>query len=214
MRTAVLVILAALAVLGGYPSMAGELETVPLPPLKIHGQPAEAHTQGMEIVDGQFYVTARLETARPRQAILARTRPQSAGWDTWEITPRTPAGASGRLDHPGGFQFDGARFWIPISQSVRHGRTIIRVFALARLRPDQIPVADFEFEVADHIGALAVATNQNIVLGASWDTETVYVWDLKGRLKRTLTGTELKNRDLGIVSGPNGHGGVAVQDWK
>src|SRR5262249_42658859 len=68
--------------------------------------------------------------------------------------------------------------------------------------------------VVDHIGALAVATNQSLVLGASWDTETVYVWDLKGRLQRTLTGLELKSRNLGIVSGPGGHPGVAVQDWK
>jgi len=187
---------------------------ISLPPLRINGEAARAHTQGMEIVDGPFYVTARLESARPKRAILARTTPGSDAWDTWDITPPASTDAAAPLDHPGGFQSDGRRFWIPVAQSVRHGRTVIRVFAIDRLKPGQPAVPDFEFPVADHIGALAVTTNQNLLLGANWDTETVYVWDLAGRLQRTINGADLKSRNLGVVSGPNGHAGVAVQDWK
>src|SRR5215471_16917640 len=214
MRTAFLTSLALGTLQAAHPAVAAELETIPLPPLQVHGQTASAHTQGIEIVDGQFYVTARLETAQPKRAILARTTPKSTGWDTWDITPATPPEAAGPLDHPGGFQSDGARLWIPVSESLRHGRTVIRVFALARLTPGQAASSDFDFAVADHIGALAVATNQSTLLGANWDTETVYVWDLKGRLQQTLTGLELKSRGLGILSGAGGHPGVAVQDWK
>jgi hypothetical protein len=214
MRKVFLMVFALGALPDAHPAVPAELEIIPLPPLQIGGQPATAHTQGMEIVEGQFFVTARLETARPKQAILARTVPQSTGWDTWDITPATPVGASGPFDHPGGFQSDGQRLWIPVSESVRKGRTVIRVFELNRLKPSKAATPDFEFAVPDHIGALAVGTNQSVLLGASWDTETVYVWDLKGHLQRTLAGVELKNRNLGIISGPDGHAGVAVQDWK
>ena len=194
---------------------ATELETITLPPLQVRGQSANAHTQGLEIIGDQFYVTARLETVRPKRALLARTTPQSTGWDTWDITPESPSpGAAGPLDHPGGFQFDGERLWIPVSESVRHGRTVIRVFSVQHLKPGQSAKSEFDFRFDDHVGALAVSRNQRIVLGASWDTETVYVWNLKGQLVRTLVGAELKYRNLGMVSGAGGHLGVAVQDWK
>ena len=42
----------------------------------------------------------------------------------------------------------------------------------------------------------------------------VYVWDLKGHLKRTLTDAELEARGLGAVAGPKVRPGVTVQDWK
>ena len=35
------------------------VEVVPLAPLRVEGRPARAHTQGLEVVDGQFLVTAR-----------------------------------------------------------------------------------------------------------------------------------------------------------
>jgi hypothetical protein len=53
-----------------------------------------------------------------------------------------------------------------------------------------------------------------LVFGANWDTETIYIWNSNGRVQRTLKGTDLKTRNLGAVPGPDGHAGVAVQDWK
>lgn len=194
---------------------AAEMEMLSLPAFQINGEAARAHTQGLEMVGDHFYVTARLESARPKRAILARTTAASNAWEVWDVTPAaasTDAGAP--LDHPGGFQSDGQRLWIPVAQSVRHGRTVIRVFTIERLKPGAAAVPDLEFPVADHIGALAVATNHNLLLGANWDTETVYVWDLAGHLQRTINGADLKSRNLGVISGPNGHAGVAVQDWK
>ena len=111
-------------------------------------------------------------------------------------------------------QSDGKRLWIPVAQSVRHGRSIIRVFSLANLVPGRAATSDFEFEVPDHIGAIAVAPGQQRVFGASWDTETVYVWNFQGRLQRTLDGPDLVSRNLGAVRGAGGHAGIAVQDWK
>jgi hypothetical protein len=193
---------------------AAEFETLSLPPLLINGQIARAHTQGLEIVGSHYFVTARLDSAIPKRAILLRTEAHGMRWDVWDLTPTNGPGISASLDHPGGLQSDGKRLWIPVGESVRHGRSLIRVFALERLVPDLAANSSLEFEVADHIGAVAVAPRQQLVLGASWDTETVYVWDLEGHLRRTLSGNELKSRKLGAVSGLKGHAGVTVQDWK
>src|SRR6185436_9099522 len=67
--------------------------------------------------------------------------------------------------------------------------------------------------VNDHIGAVAVNPKDGMILGANWDTETVYVWDRTGSLKRTLSGPDLGARGLGRHSISNSPG-LAVQDWK
>jgi hypothetical protein len=73
---------------------------------------------------------------------------------------------------------------------------------------------DFEFTVEDHIGAVAVQTSPGLLLGANWDTEWVYVWDLKGNLQRTLRGRAVADRGLGLSADSQGRDGLAVQDWK
>lgn len=195
------------------------IEVTPLPPLAIAGQPARAHTQGLEIVAGAYYVTARREDVQPKRALLLRTAPGRSHWVVWDITPDTPApaassGENGLLDHPGGLQAGGGRLWIPVAESRRGGRTLIRAYAMNELDPDKPATPAFEFAVDDHIGALAVSTTPGLLVGASWDTERVYFWDLGGRHKRTLSGTALAAWDLGVAAGPEGHPGVAVQDWK
>jgi hypothetical protein len=77
--------------------------------------------------------------------------------------------------------------------------------------PGQPLKAEFEFPVNDHVGALALSAEHRIVFGANWDTEAVYLWDFGGRLQRTLNGPDLESRGLGVVSGPNGRAGLAVQ---
>ena len=191
-----------------------EIKILSLPALEIGGRTARAHTQGLECVGAQYYVTARLESSLPNTPLLLRTQPGATRWDVWDIAPRGLPGGTDKLDHPGGLQSDGKRLWIPVAESVRHGRSVIRAFALAQLVPGQPAAPDFEFPVADHIGAVAVATNLSLVFGASWDTETVYVWDFAGHLQQTLRGPELRLRNLGAIAGPNGHAGLAVQDWK
>ncbi len=118
------------------------------------------------------------------------------------------------MDHPGGMQSDGKRLWIPLAESKRNGRSIIRVFPIASMVSGHALKAEFEFPVNDHIGALAVSTGQRRVFGANWDTESVYVWDFEGRLQQTLSSRGLEIRGLGVVNGPAGRSGLAVQDWK
>jgi hypothetical protein len=185
-----------------------------LPPLRIEGRPARAHTQGLELAGGKYYVTARRDDVHPRRALLLRTDPGTTGWDVWDITPLDAQGALTGLDHPGGMQSDGTRLWIPVAESNRNGRAMVRAFLLADLEAGRPLKPVFEFPVSGHIGSVAVSTEHGLLFGANWDTEKVYVWDLKGQLQRTLMGDELEARGLGVVAGSGGRAGVAVQDWK
>jgi len=197
-------------------SRAGDLavEEIKLPTLRIQGQSARAHTQGLEIAGGNYYVTARRDDVTPKRALLLRTETRGTNWDVWDITPLDAAGTVTALDHPGGMQSDGKRLWIPLAESKRKGRSLIRVYPLAGMVDGQPLKWEFEFPVNDHIGAVAIAANRGLVFGANWDTEAVYVWDLDGQLKRTLTGDALAARGLGVITGAASRAGVAVQDWK
>jgi hypothetical protein len=191
-----------------------EVETIPLPALRIASQAAKAHTQGLEVAGGKYYVTARREDVRPRRALLLRTEAAGTNWDAWDITPVDAGGELSALDHPGGMQSDGKGLWIPVAESRPKSHALIRVFPLRWMVPGQPLKPDFEFAVQDHIGAIAVAADRGLVLGANWDTKTVYVWDMRGRLQQTLTGAKLGMRGLGTQQGALGEAGVAVQDWK
>ena len=190
------------------------MEVVSLPPLRIEGRPAKGHTQGLELAGGKYYVTARRDDVRPRRALLLRTDAAGTNWDVWDITPADNEGAVTSLDHPGGMQSDGTRLWIPVAESKRNSRSIIRAYLLSDLEAGRKLKPVFEFPVSEHIGSVAVSTEHGLLFGANWDTEKVYVWDLKGNLQRTLRSDELAARGLGVVAGTEGRAGVAVQDWK
>ncbi len=198
------------------PARADDLpvEQLTLPALLIDGKAAAAHTQGLEVAASKFYVTARLESARPKRALLLRTAVAGTNWDVWDITPAASANSGMPLDHPGGMQSDGSRLWIPVAASKPKSRTLIRAFRVADMVAGRPLKSEFEFPVADHIGALAVAMDLALIFGANWDTEKVYVWDLQGHLKQMLEGAAIVQRGLGTIVNSNNLAGVAVQDWK
>jgi Family of unknown function (DUF6454) len=190
------------------------VKIIKLPPLRIQGKSARAHSQGLEIVSTNYYVTARREDVLPKRALLLRTDAHRRDWDVWDTTPTDARGDLTALNHPGGMQSDGKRLWIPLAESKRHGRTQIRAFAIAGMVAGQTLKAEVDFSVNDHIGAVAVSAGRRLIFGANWDTEVVYVWDFEGRLQQTLKGPELEARGLGVVSGVRRRAGLAVQDWK
>jgi hypothetical protein len=190
------------------------LDVAQLPPLRVNGVAAKAHTQGLEVHEGKYYVTARREDLRPRRALLLRTETTGTNWNVWDLTPVDSTGGQSALDHPGGMQSDGKRLWIPVAESKPKSRSIIRVVPLADLVPGRPLKSAFEFDVEDHIGALAVAADRRLVFGANWDTEAIYIWDLNGHLKQKLSGAALADRGLGFVADSASGSGVAVQDWK
>jgi hypothetical protein len=149
------------------------VEAVGLPSLQIKGQAARAHTQGLEIIDGKYYVTARRDDVRPQRALLLRTALARTDWDVWDITPVDDQGEITTLDHPGGMQSDGMRLWIPLAESKRGGRSVIRAFQLKEMSVGQPLKSDFEFPVNDHIGAIAVSAESRLIYGASWGTQKI-----------------------------------------
>lgn len=191
-----------------------KITIVPLPALRVNGSPATAHTQGLEIQFGDHYVTARREDVQPRRALLLRTRPGRESWDVWDITPAAAPGSATALDHPGGMQSDGERLWIPLAESKPHGKTLVRAYSMALLIPGEPARAGVEFPVDDHIGAIAVISETQTLLGANWDTEDVYAWDFTGSLRRKFTSSELTARQLGFATHPAPRNGLTVQDWK
>ena len=209
-----LVMLSAVVVPADSPVVELAVEEIRLPSLRIQGQTIPAHTQGLELVAGKYYVTARRDNVRPKRALLLRSEPAAADWDVWDITPLDAQGVVTVQDHPGGMQSDGDRLWIPVAESNRTGRSSIRAYKLADMVAGGRLKADFEFTVDDHIGAVAVAVDRKLIFGTNWDTERVYVWDFKGRLQRMLTDFELQARGLGVIAGAGGRAGLAVQDWK
>ncbi len=190
----------------------------------IGGKIAYAHTQGLEIVDGSYFATARQEDVQPKRALLLRTGPDRRSWDWWDVTPERPHPSAAAtltgdpvvpiMDHPGGLQYAVGRLWIPLAESRRTGRTLIRAYEVAALHPERTAVPAFEFAVADHLGALAVSSDGTKLLGANWDTEQVYVWNGRGELQRTISGDALAPWGLGANSRADGRPGIAVQDWK
>jgi len=181
-------------------------ESLSLPPLLMKGLPLRAHTQGLEIIAGHFWVTARREDLTPRQPLLLRTSVGATQWDVWKLPRSDPS-----LDHPGGLQSDGQRLWIPLAESRRDGRSLIQAYRLIHLVPGRPPVPEVEFAVPDHVGALAVSTHPARLFGANWDTAGVYEWDFTGRLQKTRRGRELHQLGLGFDAKS---AGLSVQDWK
>jgi hypothetical protein len=190
------------------------VEEVRLPSFRIGGQVAGVHTQELELVAGKYYVTARREHVHPERALLLGSDPAGAHWGDWDITPVDAHDVVTAWDHPGGMQSDGTRLWIPLAESKRNGRSIIRAFQLTNRVGGERLKSDFEFPVNEHIGAVAVSADCQLIFGANWDTERFCVWDFKGRLQQTLTDAEVKARGLRVVAGSEGRSGVAVQVWK
>lgn len=194
--------------------VAAEPSVTNLPPLVIRGKAQLAHTQGLEWVDGALYVTARLEDDTRRQALLLRTRLGDSHWEFWNLGVSSDESPKNSMDHPGGFQFDGRHLWIPVAESRRNSRSLVRVLDPRALRPG-VPISFVrEFPVADHIGAIAVAAEKNRVLGASWDTASIWVWDLQGTFVERLPAVRLRTASLGVDVDGGAATGLTVQDWK
>lgn len=110
------------------------------------------------------------------------------------------------LDHPGGFDSDGENLWIPISQSRRNGKTMVRKFSIRSLidKGDATPTESIT--INDHIGAIAVSRGTKRLFGANWDTLLAYELSVDGNPMQHY------ERNSFIRNFPNWS--IAVQDWK
>lgn len=176
-----------------------------LPDFNIDGKPAHIHTQGLCVTKEHFYVTGRLERS-PKRALLMRfDRADPRRVEHVDITP-VLGGKLSPLDHPGGFDFDGESFWIPVAVSEPNSRTIVIRFPHAPHKRLSEQKADEAFRLDDHIGAIAYDAQQKRLFGANWDTRQIYVWRPDGTQLKRLAAAEFVTQNADRV--------FAVQDWK
>ena len=183
------------------------------------GSPQKHILKDFLSIKTDFFVTARRDDINPRRSLLLwlRCNPSSEKencneskrtWTKiWDITPDLPARElAGMLDHPGGFDSDGENLWIPISQSRRNGKTIVRKFSLRSLidKGDSTPTESII--INDHIGAIAVSRSTKRLFGANWDTMLAYELSVDGN---PIQHYERKTFIRNLPSWS-----IAVQDWK
>ncbi len=178
-----------------------------IPDIKIDGKGARIHTQGLYVTRRYYYVTGRWEGAPKRAVFLRIDRKHPDRVEHLDITP-APTGERDDvgLDHPGGFDFDGRGFWIPISASRPQSRTVVVRLHVPPKRPLAEAKLQEAFQWSDHIGALAVDSKSKDLFGANWDTKLIYRWKADGMLVRKTPREELM--------GGEGKLALAVQDWK
>ena len=198
---------------------ADKIQTWILPSLHINGKPAKAHTQGLFVHQNGFFVTARRDDINPRRSLLlwlsCNTSGQKENYNVskktwtkiWDITPTSqPETWSGMLDHPGGFDSDGQNLWVPISQSRRNGKTMVRKFSIRSLieKGDATPTESII--INDHIGAIAVSSGPKRIFGANWDTFLIY--------ECSVEGNPIKHYERNSFIRNFSNWSIAVQDWK
>jgi hypothetical protein len=209
------------ASLAGKGSMAGEpgsqqsslpelqyVDRQSLPNFEIGGQVARIHTQGLFITDRYYYVSGRLER-RPRRPLLVRfDRSNPAVVEHLDLLDAvgSTANEDRALDHPGGFDFDGEWFWIPLAVSRPNSQSLIVKVQPGRGQPLAKAKAKIAFRLDDHIGAIACDAANDRLFGANWDAKLLYVWKPDGKLIEKFAPTELLPKNAGRA--------FAIQDWK
>ena len=182
------------------------IESQPISNIEIDGRAAHIHTQGIFVDKQHIYVTGRLENKPKRPLFLRFDRKNPASFSFIDLNVGDDRLSNAQLDHPGGFDFDGECFWIPVAKSNPSGPS-----AIIRIKKDlQTPFESWKpklaFIVDDHIGAIASQSKTGLLLGANWDTKQIYEWSIDGKL---LSRTE---RSRWAADDPNW--ALAVQDWK
>lgn len=85
----------------------------------------------------------------------------------------------GKRFHPGGISANAESLWIPIAEYRPHSTSIIQKRSKRTLQ------VEFQFQVPDHIGCLAVTPDQ--IIGGNWDSREFYIWDHKGNLLQKIS---------------------------
>ena len=161
------------------------------------------HVQGIEFDEHRLWVTS-VDKAE-RKGYL-----QEFSLDAGERL-RTVDVTNGERFHPGGISADGKSIWVPVAEYRRDSSSIVQKRSLRTLE------LEFQFDVADHIGCIAVAPG--VLVGANWDSRDFYVWDGTGRLMRKVPNpTTNAYQDIKFVDGQlvaSGHlpGQAGAIDW-
>lgn len=76
----------------------------------------------------------------------------------------------GSIYHPGGIDFDGQFFWVPVCEYRPFGASLVYRLDIKTLRPEKL----FSFD--DALGALAFDRQSRTLIGANWGSRGLYKW--------------------------------------
>jgi len=161
------------------------------------------HVQGIEVEGPRLWLTA-VDREGKRGLIFQYKLPGKEPQQVIEVQ-------QGSRYHPGGISADGESLWIPVAEYVRNSTSTVQK------RNKQTLQLEAEFEVADHIGAVAVIPEG--LLGANWDARDFYVWDKQGRpLRKFANPYPVAIQDMKFIEGRLVVGGLladqsGVVDW-
>ena len=133
---------------------------------------ATYHPQGMVKVGGTLLISS----------VEVKTRTEGVGHlfksDLQGNLIASRTLGEGSLYHPGGIDYDGKHLWVPVGEYRPDSRSIVYRVDPATL--DAIEV----LRVEDHIGAVALNTDDNTLHGVSWGSRRFYRWtlDREGRV--------------------------------
>jgi hypothetical protein len=155
------------------------------------------HVQGIEVDGPALWVTS-VDTKEKRGLIFQYKLPGGELVRSAEIH-------EGARYHPGGISAAAGSLWIPVAEYVRNSTTTVQ------RRNQQTLQLESQFEVADHIGALAVTPDG--LLGANWDGRDFYLWDQQGRLLRKFANPHpVAIQDMKFLEGRLVVGGLLLAD--
>ncbi len=144
------------------------------------------HVQGIDFNDRQLWVTS-VDKTNPKGWLQEFSR------TTGELMRQREIGDGNRY-HPGGLSADGASLWIPVAEYRPKSSSVIQK------RSQRTLELEFQFEVADHIGCIAVTPE--FLIGGNWDSKEFYIWDHSGRLIRKVPSpTDNGYQDMKFDSG-------------
>jgi hypothetical protein len=147
------------------------------------------HTQGMTKVNGLWYLSTVEITVRTQPLLddvrFDRTPGRGKGHlivfsDSGEKIGSTELGEAD-MYHPGGIDSDGRYIWVPVAEYRPGSRSVIYRVNAETLETEEV------FRFPDHIGALVRDTEQNRLIGYSWGSRRVYVWQLDDSLNPVNT---------------------------
>jgi len=164
------------------------------------------HVQGIAVDEGRLFLTSVDREARKGRLLEfdAETGKQLRAVEL----------QTGEMYHPGGIDVDDEAVWVPVAEYRPESRSVIQ-----RRLKSSLELAG-SFEVADHIGALAVLPEG--LLLANWDARKFYLYSRDGKLIWTKPNPnptryqDMKRRYGAIVaSGLRGRGAAAqaVVEW-
>lgn len=198
MRLAIAALLGS-TILNAQPATLDELERMRV--IELKGQ--LHHVQGIDLDDRFLWVTS--VDSKTRKGFLHEFL-----LSTGELT-RSVEVQDGIRFHPGGIAADRTSIWIPVAEYRRESS------ALIQRRNKKTLAVEFQFEVPDHIGCVAV--NSDVLVGGNWDSRDLYVWDRRGRLLRKVanpTGNGFQDLKLAggtLVGGGLLPGRTGAIDW-